>query len=78
MSVLYRDAALADGRSPQLSVGVSVLVADRRIAWIRPASDEGPLPGDCCRQAYRWRPATATNCSARRWPSSTTAPTSSS
>ena len=45
--VLYRDAALADGRSPQLSVGVSVLVIDGRITWIRPASDEGPLPGDC-------------------------------
>ncbi len=45
--VLYRGAALADGRGPELSVGISVLVTDGRIAWIRPASDEGPLPGDC-------------------------------
>lgn len=45
--ILYRDAALADGRSAQLSVGVSVLVVDGRIVWIRPASDEGPLPDGC-------------------------------
>jgi imidazolonepropionase-like amidohydrolase len=45
--VLYRDAALADGRGPELSLGVSVLVSGGRISWIRPASDEGPLPGDC-------------------------------
>ena len=38
---LYRDAALADGRSPDLRIGVSVLVEDGRIAWIRPADDEG-------------------------------------
>ena len=35
--VLYRDAALADGRSAQLRVGVSVLVENDRITWIRPA-----------------------------------------
>jgi imidazolonepropionase-like amidohydrolase len=45
--ILYRDAALADGQSAQLSLGVSVLVSGGRISWIRPASDEGPLPGDC-------------------------------
>lgn len=39
--VLYRDAALADGRSERLRVGVSVLVVDGTIAWIRPADDEG-------------------------------------
>ena len=39
---LYRDAALADGRGPHSQVGVSVLVADGRIAWIRPSGDEGP------------------------------------
>jgi hypothetical protein len=44
--ILYRDAALADGRGPELSLGVSVLVSGGRISWIRPASDEGPLPGD--------------------------------
>jgi imidazolonepropionase-like amidohydrolase len=38
---LYRDAALADGRSDRLQIGVSVLVEDGGIAWIRPADDEG-------------------------------------
>jgi imidazolonepropionase-like amidohydrolase len=38
---LYRDAALADGRSDTLRIGVSVLVDDRTIRWIRPADDEG-------------------------------------
>jgi imidazolonepropionase-like amidohydrolase len=37
---LYRDAALADGTGPQLRVGVSLLVVDDRIEWIRPADDE--------------------------------------
>jgi imidazolonepropionase-like amidohydrolase len=41
---LYRRAALADGTSDRLRLGVSVLVADGRVAWIRPADDEGPLP----------------------------------
>lgn len=45
--VLYRDAALADGRSARLRLGVSVLVADGRIDWIRPAGDEEELPPDC-------------------------------
>ena len=44
--VLYRDAALADGRSDTLRVGISILVDDRRIAWIRPSDDDGdPGPG---------------------------------
>ena len=43
-SVLYRDAALADGRSPRLRTGVSILVSDGRIAWIRPADDEADRP----------------------------------
>jgi imidazolonepropionase-like amidohydrolase len=38
---LYRDAALADGRSERLQVGVSILVEDGRITWIRPSDDEG-------------------------------------
>jgi len=42
-STLYRDGALADGRSDQLALGLSILVRDGRIAWIRPADDEGPL-----------------------------------
>ncbi len=43
-AILYRDGALADGRSDRLTLGVSVLVVDGTIAWIRPADDEGPLP----------------------------------
>src|SRR5262249_43202604 len=38
---------MADGRSPQLRLGVSILVEDGRISWIRPAGDEGPRPADC-------------------------------
>jgi imidazolonepropionase-like amidohydrolase len=44
-ATLYRDAALADGRSPSLRIGVSILVRDGRIAWIRP-SDAEEDPGD--------------------------------
>jgi imidazolonepropionase-like amidohydrolase len=45
--VLYRDAALADGRSDQLRLGVSILVRGRTIAWIRPTDHEGdPGPAD--------------------------------
>ncbi len=46
MATLYRDAAFADGRSDRLRIGVSILVVDGRIAWIRPSDDEGPLPDD--------------------------------
>lgn len=43
--VLYRDGALADGRSATLRFGVSILVSDGRITWIRPAdSEEDPGP----------------------------------
>jgi imidazolonepropionase-like amidohydrolase len=42
---LYRDAALADGRSPDLTIGVSVLVEHGRITWIRP-SDAEPAVDD--------------------------------
>jgi imidazolonepropionase-like amidohydrolase len=42
--MLYRDAALADGRSPNLRRGVSVLTENGRITWIRDSSDEGPVP----------------------------------
>jgi imidazolonepropionase-like amidohydrolase len=45
--VLYRDTALADGRSDQLRVDVSVLVTDGRITWIRPVDgEEDPGPTD--------------------------------
>jgi len=43
---LYRDGALADGRSDRLRLGVSILVEDGRIAWIRPSDDEGPVTPD--------------------------------
>jgi len=43
-ATLYRDAALADGTGSSLRRGVSILVDDRRVIWIRPASDEGVLP----------------------------------
>jgi imidazolonepropionase-like amidohydrolase len=39
-ATLYRDAALADARGPQLRLGVSILVRDGRIAWIRPSDGE--------------------------------------
>jgi imidazolonepropionase-like amidohydrolase len=42
---LYRDAALADGTGPDVRVGVSLLVDEDRIVWIRPSdgeSDPGP------------------------------------
>jgi imidazolonepropionase-like amidohydrolase len=44
---VYRDAALADGRSPRLQVGVSVLAEDGRVGWIRPAGEEGECPPGC-------------------------------
>ena len=46
-SVVYRDGALADGRSPNLAMGVSILVRDDTIAWIRPSDGEGELPAGC-------------------------------
>jgi imidazolonepropionase-like amidohydrolase len=43
-AILYRDGALADGRSDRLSLGLSILTVDGKIVWIRPSDDEGPLP----------------------------------
>jgi imidazolonepropionase-like amidohydrolase len=43
-ATLYRDAAVADGRSPSLRLGVSVLTEGGRITWIRDSGDEGPVP----------------------------------
>ena len=45
-SVLYRDAALADGSGPTLRKGVSVLVENGRVAWIHPTAEEGPVPSE--------------------------------
>lgn len=46
--ILFRDAALAEGRDERRQVGISVLVDGGVIAWIRPADDEadpGPAEG---------------------------------
>ena len=43
-TTVYRDGALADGRSDRRQLGVSVLVLDGVIAWIRPSDDEGEVP----------------------------------
>jgi len=43
--VVYRDGALADGRSPTIQRNVSILVDGGRIAWIRPTGGEED-PGD--------------------------------
>ncbi len=37
--LLIHDTCIADGRSPHLQVGVSVLVEDARIAWIKPTGE---------------------------------------
>ncbi|MFL5769243.1 MAG: amidohydrolase family protein [Chloroflexota bacterium] len=39
--ILYRDAAIADGHSDELRLGVSVLVEGSTIRWIRPTDDDG-------------------------------------
>jgi imidazolonepropionase-like amidohydrolase len=47
VSTLYRDAALADARSAALELGVSVLVENDRIVWIRPTdSEEDPADAE--------------------------------
>ena len=38
-ALVLHDAALADGRSAELGVGVSLRIEDGRIAWIRPTGD---------------------------------------
>jgi hypothetical protein len=43
---LFRDAALADGRSPNLRLGVSVLVDADRVVWIRPSDAEDEVGPD--------------------------------
>jgi imidazolonepropionase-like amidohydrolase len=43
--VLFRGTALADGRSPTLQRGLSILVDGGRVAWIRPVDGEED-PGD--------------------------------
>ncbi len=45
--VLYRDAAFTEARSDRLRLGVSVLVEDGRVSWIRNAGDEGDLGAGC-------------------------------
>jgi imidazolonepropionase-like amidohydrolase len=44
---LYRDGALADGRSDTPRIGVSILVDDGTVRWIRPTDgEEDPGPSD--------------------------------
>jgi imidazolonepropionase-like amidohydrolase len=43
--ILFRDAALADGRSATLQRGISILVEGGRVSWIRPLGGEED-PGD--------------------------------
>lgn len=46
--ILFRDAALAEGKGDRLQLGLSLLVEDARIAWIRPVDgeeDPGPPEG---------------------------------
>ncbi len=43
--VLYRDGALADGRSGSLQLHLSILVADGRVEWIRPVDGEEDAAG---------------------------------
>jgi imidazolonepropionase-like amidohydrolase len=43
--VFYRDVALADGRSPEPRLGVSILVRGRRIAWLGPVDAEPDVSG---------------------------------
>ena len=45
-STIYRDGALADGRSDRLQVGVTILVVGGSIEWIRPSDDAGETPAD--------------------------------
>ena len=46
MATLYRDCALLDVDGGRLRRGVSLLVIDDVIRWIRPTDSEGPLPAD--------------------------------
>jgi imidazolonepropionase-like amidohydrolase len=47
MRTLYRDGALADGHSDALRIGISILVEDGLVRWMRPADgEEDPGPAD--------------------------------
>ena len=46
-AIVYRDAALADGWSSRLQVGVSLLAEDGLVRWIRSADGEGDCPPGC-------------------------------
>jgi imidazolonepropionase-like amidohydrolase len=41
--ILLREAAVADGRSDRPEIGISALVEDGRLSWLKPTSDEGDL-----------------------------------
>jgi len=44
VTTLYRDAAFTDARSPELQIGISLLVEGRTISWMGPSGEE-PDPG---------------------------------
>ncbi len=43
---MLRDACLADGRSPSLQVGVSMMLENGTIAWVRPSDEADPGTAD--------------------------------
>lgn len=45
VSILYKGAALADGTSPDLQRGVSILVRDDTVEWLGPTGEEPELSG---------------------------------
>ncbi|HEX2884346.1 MAG TPA: amidohydrolase family protein [Candidatus Limnocylindria bacterium] len=53
---LFRDGAIADGRSPFPRRGMSILVEDGKVAWIRPTDDEAEADGteviDCAGTSF--------------------------
>jgi imidazolonepropionase-like amidohydrolase len=55
-TTIYRNGALATGRSDRLERDVSILVKDGRVRWIRPAGEEEAAPGarivDCAGSTF--------------------------
>ena len=41
---LYRDASLTDALSPNLQLGISLIVEDRTIVWMGGTGDETAVP----------------------------------
>lgn len=45
-TTLLRDTALIDHGHRRLATGMSVLLREGRVGWVRPVDDEGPVPAD--------------------------------